>query len=307
MQTNAGANVTLRAVILDPLSHKDLVTVVGTVVLVDLGIERMDLSHDGAKLAVQLDHLDEASRRVVAELSVADRPQVSVNGSVRKQQRRTFLQAASVSMAHSPAGRCAAMAERIAALPCWEGEAVEVKPATAVAQELALGEGRTNQNFVVRRRGGAGHFVRVGADLPFFGVSRAREQAASRAAAATGLAPAVVLTSDDLLVRELPPCCPAALPPCCPAALPPCRPAHRRLQAAAPEAATAWIRVGLEAATRRARGCDPSHFQGCGPMHQVLELVPGRALTEADMRDAARARTPLLATVTWLGLGLGLP
>ena len=58
MSTNAGANVTLRAVILDPLSHKDPVTVVGTVVLVDLGIERMDLSHDGAKLAVQLDHLD---------------------------------------------------------------------------------------------------------------------------------------------------------------------------------------------------------------------------------------------------------
>ena len=288
----------LRAVILDPLSHKDPVTVVGTVVLVDLGIERMDLSHDGAKLAVQLDDLDEASRRVVAELSVADRPQVSVNGAVRKQQRRTFLQAASVSMAHSPAGRCAAMVERIAALPCWEGEAVEVKPATAVAQELALGEGRTNQNFVVRRRGGAGHFVRVGADLPFFGVSRAREQAASRAAAATGLAPAVVLTSEDLLVRELPPRGHAAMLPRCPA--------HRRLQAAAPEAATAWISVGSEAATQRARGCDPSHFQGCGPMHQVLELVPGRALTEADMRDAARARTPLLATVTWLGLGLGV-
>ena len=298
MMANAAANVTLRAVILDPLSHKDPVTVVGTVVLVDLGIERMDLSHDGAKLAVQLDDLDEASRRVVAELSVADRPQVSVNGAVRKQQRRTFLQAASVSMAHSPASRCAAMVERIAALPCWEGEAVDVKPATAVAQELALGEGRTNQNFVVRRRGGAGHFVRVGADLPFFGVSRAREQAASRAAAATGLAPAVVLTSEDLLVRELPPCGPAALLPRCPA--------HRRLQAAAPEAATAWISVGSEAATRRARGCDPSHFQGRGPLHQVLELVPGRALTEADMRDAARARTPLLATVTWLGLEFGL-
>ena len=232
MSTNAGANVTLRAVILDPLSHKDPVTVVGTVVLVDLGIERMDLSHDGAKLAVQLDHLDEASRRVVAELSVADRPQVSVNGAVRKQQRRTFLQAVSVSMAHSPAGRCAAMVERIAALPCWEGEAVEVKPATAVAQELALGEGRTNQNFVVRRRGGAGHFVRVGADLPFFGVSRAREQAASRAAAATGLAPAVVLTSEDLLVRELPPCGPAAMLPRCPAALRPggCKPLHQRLR-----------------------------------------------------------------------------
>ena len=232
MSTSAGANVTLRAVILDPLSHKDPVTVVGTVVLVDLGIERMDLSHDGAKLAVQLDHLDEASRRVVAELSVADRPQVSVNGAVRKQQRRTFLQAVSVSMAHSPAGRCAAMVERIAALPCWEGEAVEVKPATAVAQELALGEGRTNQNFVVRRRGGAGHFVRVGADLPFFGVSRAREQAASRAAAATGLAPAVVLTSEDLLVRELPPCGPAAMLPRCPAALRPggCKPLHQRLR-----------------------------------------------------------------------------
>ena len=232
MMPNAAANVTLRAVILDPLSHKDPVTVVGTVVLVDLGIERMDLSHDGAKLAVQLDHLDEASRRVVAELSVADRPQVSVNGAVRKQQRRTFLQAVSVSMAHSPAGRCAAMVERIAALPCWEGEAVEVKPVTAVAQELALGEGRTNQNFVVRRRGGAGHFVRVGADLPFFGVSRAREQAASRAAAATGLAPAVVLTSEDLLVRELPPCGPAAMLPRCPAALRTggCKPLHQRLR-----------------------------------------------------------------------------
>ena len=55
--TLTGANVTLRAVILDPLSYKDSVTVVGTVVLVDLGIERMDISHDGAKLALQLDHL----------------------------------------------------------------------------------------------------------------------------------------------------------------------------------------------------------------------------------------------------------
>ena len=233
-----GANVTLRAVILDPLSYKDSVTVVGTVVLVDLGIERMDISHDGAKLALQLDHLDEASRRVVAELSafVADRPQVAVTGAVRKQQRRTYMQAARVSIVHPAASPCAATVERIAALPCWEGEAVEVKTAAAVAQELALGEGRTNQNFVVRRRGGASYFVRVGADLPYFGVSRVREQAASRAAAATGLAPAVVLTSEDLLVLELAPymtCCLCTKG---------CSPVQQRLQPHALKAATPCTR-----------------------------------------------------------------
>lgn len=129
------------------------------------------------------------------------------------------------------------MAERIATLPCWEGEAVEVKTAASVAQELALGEGRTNQNFVVRLRGGAGYFVRVGADLPFFGVSRAREQAASRAAAATGLAPAVVLTSEDLLVLEL---TPYDMLPCAPEAATPCHrgcnPMYSRLRPHAPGA-----------------------------------------------------------------------
>ena len=221
-----GADVTLRAVILlDPASYSDSVTVVGTVVLIDLGIERMDISHDGAKLAVQLDHLDEASRRVVAELSafVADRPQVAVTGAVKKQQRRTYMQAVCVSMVHQPqdslASPCAATVERIAALPCWDGEAVEVKTVAAVAQELAMGEGRTNQNFVVRRRG-SGYFVRVGAGLPFFGVSRVREQAASRAAAAIGLAPAVIFTSEDVLVFELLPC--DRLQLCAPEAATPC-------------------------------------------------------------------------------------
>ena len=214
-----GSSVTLRTVILDPLKYSDSVTVIGTVVLVDLAIVRMDIAHDGAKLALQLDHLDEASRRVVAELTafMADRPQVAVTGAVRKQQRRTYMQATRVSIVTTKkaaeeaekcrAGQqrdspCAAIVERIAALPCWAGEAVEVKTAAAVAEELAFGEGRTNQNFVVRR-GGAGYFVRVGADLPFFGVSRVRERAASRAAAAIGLAPAVVLTSEDVLVRPL--------------------------------------------------------------------------------------------------------
>jgi aminoglycoside phosphotransferase (APT) family kinase protein len=58
-----------------------------------------------------------------------------------------------------------------------------------------------------------------------------------------------------------------------------CCPVHQRLQPLVPEAATPCT-------------------QGCDPVHQVLELVPGRALTEADMLGAARARTPLLATVT---------
>lgn len=94
-----------------------------------------------------------------------------------------------------------------------------------------MGEGRTNHNFIVDS-GGLRAFVRVGADLPFFGVSRAREQAAARAAHAAGVAPKVLHTEPpDIL---------------------------------------------------------------------VVDFVPGRALAEADMHEAAAsgADSPLLAQVT---------
>ena len=89
----------LRTVIFDPASCSNKVThTFGSVVLVDLAIDRMDIAHDGAKLALQLDGLDEASRRVVTELSafIAEKPQVVVTGAVRKQQRRTFMEATCV-------------------------------------------------------------------------------------------------------------------------------------------------------------------------------------------------------------------
>ncbi|CAE7445007.1 Etnk1 [Symbiodinium sp. KB8] len=70
-----------------------------------------------------------------------------------------------------------------------------------VREELSLGEGRTNQNFIVDVAGERS-FVRIGSDLPFFGVSRAREQAASRAAHSAGLAPEVRFTSPDAMVVD---------------------------------------------------------------------------------------------------------
>jgi thiamine kinase-like enzyme len=70
---------------------------------------------------------------------------------------------------------------RAAALVCWSGP---------VAPEPLSG-GITNANFVVTDRGRR-FFVRVGDDIPVHGILRVHELAASRAAAAAGVSPAVV-------------------------------------------------------------------------------------------------------------------
>ena len=95
------------------------------------------------------------------------------------------------------------VADRVAALSCFVGESVVVKTTGEVTEELALGEGRTNQNFVVSV-GTAGKkcFVRVGGDLQCHGVVRARERAVQRAAAAQGLAPEVLYAQDDIMAME---------------------------------------------------------------------------------------------------------
>jgi thiamine kinase-like enzyme len=72
-------------------------------------------------------------------------------------------------------------AHRAAALSCWSGP-VTPEPLTG---------GITNANFVVRDRGRR-FFVRVGDDIPVHGILRFHELAASRAAAAAGISPAVV-------------------------------------------------------------------------------------------------------------------
>jgi thiamine kinase-like enzyme len=90
----------------------------------------------------------------------------------------------------SDAARDAASA-RVARLAIWSGR---VEPAP-------LAGGITNHNFVVEDRGRR-HVVRVGDDMLVHGVVRANELAASRAAHAAGLSPAVVHAEPGILVLD---------------------------------------------------------------------------------------------------------
>jgi len=74
-----------------------------------------------------------------------------------------------------------ALLDRLARLPCWQGE-VSLKPLTG---------GLTNLSFVVEDRGEK-FVVRCGGDIPVHHVFRDRERAASRAAFEAGLSPEVV-------------------------------------------------------------------------------------------------------------------
>ncbi|HEY4646992.1 MAG TPA: phosphotransferase [Steroidobacteraceae bacterium] len=78
-----------------------------------------------------------------------------------------------------------------ASLSCWHG-LVEPEP---------LAGGITNMNFSVVDQGRR-YFVRIGADIPVHGIVRANELAASRAAHAAGIAPAVVHAEPGALVLD---------------------------------------------------------------------------------------------------------
>ena len=80
---------------------------------------------------------------------------------------------------------------RVEALGCWSGR---VRPEP-------LGGGITNANFTVED-GGRKFFVRVGSDIPEHGVMRFNEVAASRAAHAAGISPAVVHTEPGAMVMH---------------------------------------------------------------------------------------------------------
>lgn len=82
-------------------------------------------------------------------------------------------------------------AARAAALPIWKG-AVEPRP---------LAGGITNTNFTVED-GGRRYVVRVGGDIPLHGVLRFNERAASEAAAAAGISPAVIYAEPGVLVLD---------------------------------------------------------------------------------------------------------
>jgi thiamine kinase-like enzyme len=80
---------------------------------------------------------------------------------------------------------------RIRALPIWQGE-IAATPLTG---------GITNVNYKVTDDAGS-YVVRVGDDIPLHQVMRFNELAASRAAHAAGLSPAVVHSEGDLTVLE---------------------------------------------------------------------------------------------------------
>lgn len=80
---------------------------------------------------------------------------------------------------------------RIRALPIWQAE----------IQATPLEGGITNVNYLVEDRSGK-YVVRSGDDIPLHQVMRFNELAASRAAHAAGLAPAVVHAEGDLTVLE---------------------------------------------------------------------------------------------------------
>ena len=81
--------------------------------------------------------------------------------------------------------------EKIHDLPLWTGP-VDPEPVSG---------GITNANYIVDS-GGRRYFVRVGDDIPVHGVMRFNELAASRAAAAAGISPAVVHQAPGILVLE---------------------------------------------------------------------------------------------------------
>ena len=99
----------------------------------------------------------------------------------------------------------AAALARAQALACWDSrEVVDITHVGDIQDDIGLGEGRTNQNFIAtvvsagkRER----YFVRIGSDLPAYGVSRAKEHAAARSAELAGIGASVLYSElPDALV-----------------------------------------------------------------------------------------------------------
>jgi len=93
--TTSAVCVSLREAIFDPAAlARRKVRVVGTVVLVDLELGRIDVSHDGAKLIVRIGQV--ASKDAAAAVRVLDT--VAVTGTVLGEQRRTFMDASGIQI-----------------------------------------------------------------------------------------------------------------------------------------------------------------------------------------------------------------
>jgi hypothetical protein len=90
-----------------------------------------------------------------------------------------------------PSSQADPLVERVATLGIWFGR---------VDPEPLLG-GITNKNFVVSDRGRK-YVVRTGGDILVHGVVRANELAATRAAHAAGISPAVLYAEPGIMVID---------------------------------------------------------------------------------------------------------
>ena len=82
--------------------------------------------------------------------------------------------------------------DAIAHLPCWSGR-VDIAP---------LAGGITNRNYLVHDPGQGRFVARIGADRPIHGILRWNERAATRAAAAAGIAPELLYAEAGILVSR---------------------------------------------------------------------------------------------------------
>lgn len=153
---------------------------------------------------------------------------------------------------------------RAAALSCWSGP-VTPEPLTG---------GITNANFVVYDRGRR-HFVRIGDDIIVHGILRFHELAASTAAAAVGLSPAVLHHEPGAVVLEYVDgrtfsAADVRQPPNLQRILPLLRRCHREM---------------------------PRHFRGPALIFWVFQIFRDYAQTLADCRSRMAAALPRLLEV----------
>jgi thiamine kinase-like enzyme len=146
---------------------------------------------------------------------------------------------------------------RVAGLSCWQGK-VEPRP---------LAGGITNTNFVVEDRGRR-FVVRIGGDIPHHGIIRSTELAASRAAHAAGVSPAVIHAEPGAMVLD-----------------------YVEGRTFGPQDVRDPAQLPrLVALVRRAHREIPRHLRGPGPIFWVFHVVRvyGHELSERGSRHVSR-------------------
>jgi thiamine kinase-like enzyme len=161
--------------------------------------------------------------------------------------------------------------DRVTALPIWHG----------TPQVAPLPGGITNQNFVVTDTRGK-YVVRIGGDIPVHHIFRATELAASRAAQAAGIAPAVRYHADGVLVIDF---------------------ITARTLTAADLCDDAQLYAVLDIITRTHRDI-PRHLRGPAPLFWVFHTLRDYAATLRD-GGSAHLTDDLLADAAELEAEVG--